>query len=267
MESNIFYTILKAIQSGEPESLEFARLDPEESALVVESLFNPKNGLERYRFRVHLSSRPFAPDCHLRVVIPSFLHEAAAEWLLCQYGRWGVTGLINDVADEAMIVAPSARITNFTGNYVGSVKEPDLSFVPVSPNGLLRDFPSVILESGWASRGPDRVDECRLWHEGSGGRVRVVILVRLYRADAQNQVRVTLKISRTTPPGTVATVTRQNLFPIPALLPPDPTLTMEELFGGQCPPGLGPRTTFTLEVGSLRHIVETTLISDGYCPA
>jgi len=51
MESNVFYTILKAIQSGEPESLEFARLDPKESALVVESLFDPKNGLERYRFR------------------------------------------------------------------------------------------------------------------------------------------------------------------------------------------------------------------------
>jgi len=51
MESNVFDTIHKAIQSGEPESLEFARLDPKESALVVESLFDPKNGLERYRFR------------------------------------------------------------------------------------------------------------------------------------------------------------------------------------------------------------------------
>lgn len=42
---------------------------------------------------------------------------------------------------------------------------------------------------------------------------------------------------------------------------------MEELFGGQCPRGIGPRTTLTLEVGSLRQIVETTLISDGYLPA
>ena len=108
-------------------------------------------------------------------------------------------------------------ITNFTGNYVGSVKEPDLSFVPVSPNGLPRDFPSIILESGWASTGPDSATERRIWHEGSGGRVRIVILVKLYRPNAQNQVRVTLEISRTTPPGTVATVVRQVPFLFRAL--------------------------------------------------
>lgn len=50
MESDLFQTILEAIQSGEHEVLEFAHLDPKESALVVESLFDPKNGLERYRF-------------------------------------------------------------------------------------------------------------------------------------------------------------------------------------------------------------------------
>lgn len=49
--SDVFRAILKAIQSGKPESLEFSHIDPKKSALVVESLFDPKNGLERYRFR------------------------------------------------------------------------------------------------------------------------------------------------------------------------------------------------------------------------
>ena len=95
------------------------------------------------------------------------------------------------------------------------MKEPDLSFVPVSPNGLLRDFPSIILESGWASTGSGPADECRLWHEGSGGRVKVVILVKLYRANAGNQVRATLEISRIASPGTMATVTNQVSFLLP----------------------------------------------------
>ena len=51
MESrDAFREILKAIQSGKPESLEFSHLDPKESALLVESLFDPKNGFERYSF-------------------------------------------------------------------------------------------------------------------------------------------------------------------------------------------------------------------------
>jgi len=57
----------------------------------------------------YLSARIFKPECHLTVVIPSFLHEAAGAWLFRQYGRWGVKGLISDEADEAMIVLPSSR--------------------------------------------------------------------------------------------------------------------------------------------------------------
>ena len=51
MESNVFNTILKAIQSNEPESLDFAHLDLKEAALVLKGLFDPTNGLERNRFR------------------------------------------------------------------------------------------------------------------------------------------------------------------------------------------------------------------------
>ena len=50
-------------------------------------------------------------------------------------------------------------------------------------------------------------------------------------------------------------------------MPPDPTLTIEELFGGQCPPGLDPHTPLKLEVGSLRRIINSMLVRDGYLPA
>ena len=97
------------------------------------------------------------------------------------------------------------------------MKEPDLSFFPAGPDGLLRDFPSIILESGWSSSRPELADERRLWHEGSGGRVRVVILVKLYRANVQNQVRAILEISRAASLGTIAAVTHQVPFLLPTL--------------------------------------------------
>ena len=51
MASAIFYKILKAIKAREPELLEFDNLEPEDSALVLASLIDDKNCLERYHFR------------------------------------------------------------------------------------------------------------------------------------------------------------------------------------------------------------------------
>ncbi|RPA98358.1 hypothetical protein L873DRAFT_1039310 [Choiromyces venosus 120613-1] len=188
--------------------------------------------------------------------MPSYLHEAAGAWLGRQYGRWRSSGLIDDDADEAMEMFSSPRVTNFIRWYVRSVKEPDFSFIPVDPTGLRREFPSVILESGWASTMPNLVDDYRVWHQGSGKRVRVVILVKAwaYQLNTQNQVCATLEVSHTRP-GAAVTVTQMSVFPIPDPLLPDPTITVEELFGGLCPAGHNPATALPLEVGQLRRIL------------
>ena len=96
------------------------------------------------------------------------------------------------------------------------MKEADFNFFPCKPDGLEYDFPSVVLELSWTSSEPEAVDYRRLWHEGSGGQVRVVIFVKLCRADEQNQIRATLEISHcTSGTGAVATTTQ-----IVYLLPP-----------------------------------------------
>ncbi|KAG0637832.1 hypothetical protein HOY80DRAFT_226334 [Tuber brumale] len=262
MAEKAFYTILKAIKSGEPESLEFADLAPADSTQIIESLSVHTGHLEEHRFRVHFS----APDHHLRVVMPSYLHESAASWLGRQFAQWLAHGLFSEEAADAILMPPSPRVDNFTGVYASSVKEPDYAFVPIHPDGSRRDFPSVVLESGWASTAPDLARDRRLWHEGSGGRVMVVILVKLYRANAENQVCATLEISHTAP-GDAIIVTRMNVFPIPNPIPPDPTLTLGELFGGQCLEGHDPQTVLPLEVGRLRRVLQTSFISDGYLAA
>ncbi|KAG0633848.1 hypothetical protein HOY80DRAFT_1141112 [Tuber brumale] len=263
MAEKIFYTILPAIKSGKPEVLEFDNLAPEVSTQVIESLFDYCNRhLEERSFRVHFP----APDHHLRVVIPSYLHEAAHSWLVMQFSEWRVAGLINVDAARTMTIPGSPRVSNFMGTYVNSVKEPDFAFVPLGHNMMRRDFPSVVMESGWTSSAAELTRDRRMWHEGSGGHVMVVILVKLYKPKTGNQVRVTLEISHTSP-GAAVTITHMDVFPIPDPLPPDPTLTIEELFGGQCPPNHPPQTNLPLEIDWLRRAVEANLVSDGYQPA
>ena len=93
------------------------------------------------------------------------------------------------------------------------MKEADCTFVPRKPEGLRFDFPSVVLEFSWTSSEPEAVDYRRLWHEGSGGQVRVVIFIKLFRPKEHNEVRATLEISHCTPgTGAVATTTRIVYF-------------------------------------------------------
>ncbi|KAG0130313.1 hypothetical protein HOY82DRAFT_670614 [Tuber indicum] len=263
MAEKIFHTILPAIKSGKPQLLEFDNLDPEVSTHVLDSLFDDSNGhLEEHSFRVNFS----APDRFLMVVMPSYIHEAAHSWLVRQFSLWTGSGLINDDAADAITMPGSPRVNNFTGTYLNSVKEPDFAFVPLGPHNMLRDFPSVVMESGWASPTTEPANDRRIWHEGSGGRVMIVILVKLYKPTTGNRVRTTLEISHTSP-GAVVTITKQDVFPIPDPLEPDPTLTILELFGGQAPPNHEPQKILPLDLGRLRRVVEATLIRDGYEPA
>ncbi|CUS12258.1 unnamed protein product [Tuber aestivum] len=212
----VFHAICDAIKSGKPEVLEFANLDSAVSDLVLDSLFDRINGhLEEHSFHVHFS----ALDHHLLVVMPSLLHEAAGAWLIEQYTRWRGANLISSEASRAIMKPVSPRIDNFIGQYANTVKEPDFSFIPVGPNRVKRDFPSIVLEAGWSTTAVGLTEARRIWHDGSGGRVMVVILVKLFRPRGANDpIRVTLEISHTTPGGAYhLLILRSPCFQIPVL--------------------------------------------------
>ena len=89
------------------------------------------------------------------------------------------------------------------------MKEPDSTFFPRELDKSDSNSPSVVLEFSWTSSEPETVDYRRLWHEGSGGQVRVVIFVKFCRPNEQNGIRATLEISHCTPgTGAVATTTQ-----------------------------------------------------------
>ena len=51
MASEVFYKIVNAIEAREPEVLEFVNLSPEDSAFILKSLFDPKNGVGESAYR------------------------------------------------------------------------------------------------------------------------------------------------------------------------------------------------------------------------
>lgn len=57
------------------------------------------------------------------------------------------------------------------------------------------------------------------------------------------------------------------MFPVPNTKPANPTLTMEELFAGHCPPGHNSKTKLTLDVRKLRRELEKWIIMGGHRPA
>ena len=113
---------------------------------------------------------------------------------------------------EELYWQATAGIWGFCGNYTGSIKEPAYSFRPRGLDGKPKWFPSVVLESSWTSTEPEPVDVSRLWHEGSGGRVRVVILVKLDKPNAQNQSKAALEISHCTPGAAASATTTQIVY-------------------------------------------------------
>ena len=51
MASEVFYKIVNAIEARESEVLEFVNLSPEDSAFILKSLFDPKNGVGERAYR------------------------------------------------------------------------------------------------------------------------------------------------------------------------------------------------------------------------
>jgi len=57
------------------------------------------------------------------------------------------------------------------------------------------------------------------------------------------------------------------VFPVPNPIPADPTITMDEIFSGHCPPGLNPETMLGLGVDDLRRNLKMVMAKSGYVPA
>lgn len=81
------------------------------------------------------------------------------------------------------------------------MKEADVTFVPrVGRNfDKLAEFPTVVLESGWAESSTRLREDVKLWQIGSNMAVRVVLQAKFFPADHNNTVRFVFLVSRGNP--------------------------------------------------------------------
>ena len=63
-------------------------------------------------------------------------------------------------------------------------------------NHVLKAYPSIVLESGWAESAPRLWNDCNLWLTGTAGAVHVVILCKVFYPDRDRKMKATLTMCR-----------------------------------------------------------------------
>ncbi|KAG0640508.1 hypothetical protein HOY80DRAFT_1135920 [Tuber brumale] len=260
MAAQILQVIKEALETRNNELLVFTELDPQVSSEILDNLLDPLDKTTPFGCRIHF----VAPDGYLKVVMPTALHETAVRWMVEQLVFWGYDHLLTPAAIRA-VGCGLITYDNFVGDFEGSSKTPDLSYNP-SINGIMREFPTVVLESGWAESEAQLLRDLQLWQEGSAGAVRIVILFKAFRPSITNQVKATLKFCRYGA-GNAPIISSYQIFPTPAQPLADPWITMDELFGGDTPSGLNPETQLPLSINRLRLAVEEGIRRQGHDPA
>ncbi|PUU82894.1 hypothetical protein B9Z19DRAFT_1119997 [Tuber borchii] len=188
----------------------------------------------------------FSRDKLLKVVMPSKLHECPGAWLYEMVTAAAIDGILPRIWTKTMQISPSPVYDNFKGDYKQSVKEADLTFVPlVGPEWKnTAEYPSVVLESGWSESEAALKRDVRLWQLGSEKAVRVILLVKFF---AENPMRVQLSITRSSP----FAISIPEIFPAPKCAQEDPCISLGEFYAGMCPSGVDPTSRVRLNLERL----------------
>ncbi|KAG0640517.1 hypothetical protein HOY80DRAFT_1068752 [Tuber brumale] len=260
MAAKILQVIKEALETRNHELLVFTELDPKVSSEILDNLLDPRDKTTPFGCRIHF----VAPDGYLKVVMPTALHETAHSWMVGEFGWWIYDHLLTPAA-KGSLMCGLITYDNFVGDFEGSSKTPDLSYNP-RINGIRREFPTVVLESGWAESEAQLLRDLQFWQEGSAGAVRIVILFKMFRPSINNQIKATLKFCRYGA-GNAPIISSYQIFPTPAQPLADPWITIDELFGGDTPSGLNPETQLPLSINRLRLEVEAEIRQQGHDPA
>ncbi|PWW75675.1 hypothetical protein C7212DRAFT_344358 [Tuber magnatum] len=261
MSAKIFKQIIDAIKTRGPDLLTFHGVEQADFDHIIQGLRHPGNYLEHIHW--------FARAKFLKVVIPTALHECAAEWIIDEISDALAKGIIPQVWVRKIGISPSPEYKNFIGQYQGCTKEADLTFVPrLGPNWTKQaQYPSVVLESGWSESAEQLRQDVCLWQAGSGGQVRVVIQVKFYKRQDRIGARVWINRAKAANNSSIETsIETYEVLPMLAVPVENPSITFEEFFSGGCPPGMDPNGCVVLDLENLRVIAREKILARGSVP-
>ncbi|KAG0640529.1 hypothetical protein HOY80DRAFT_1068789 [Tuber brumale] len=192
MATQILQVIKETLETRNHELLVFTELDPKVSSEILDNLLDPLQSHLAVPDLDNPDTSLSPPDGYLKVMMPTALHETAVRWMVDKLVFWGYDHILTRAAICA-VGCGLITCDNFVGDFEGSSKTPDLSYNP-RINGIMTEFPTVVLESGWAESGVQLLRDLQLWEEGSAGAVRIVILCKAFRPGITNEIKATLKI-------------------------------------------------------------------------
>ncbi|KAG0138788.1 hypothetical protein HOY82DRAFT_544840 [Tuber indicum] len=265
MSDQLFDQVLKAVRTGNPDVLFFPDVDPEDFACSLESLRAHANRREKYSFRIHWFSR----EKTLKLVMPSMLHSCVSSWVIGNTMEATHDRIISSAWYSTLSVMGCPEYDNFVGAYKGSIKTPTYAFQPRGGPSLggFPEFPTVVVESGINEPYAELQANARLWQEGTAGAVRVVLQAQ-FSAPTENKMRLFLSVTRFGPDGhQMLHHFYHDIFPAPPYPQQDPYVTLDELYGGNCPPTIEPKAAIRFSLTFLRGVADHWIRKGGYLPA
>ncbi|KAG0137025.1 hypothetical protein HOY82DRAFT_651192 [Tuber indicum] len=273
MAQQILSIIGNVLKANHPKFLVFSNLEREVGSQIIESLEDPRYNIDESSFRLHYS----APDGYLRLVMPTRLHESPVSWMFSESWKWLLDGRVEE-ANFREVKCYKPTCDRFIGPYAGSKKDPDFTLTPVFParriyypsavpesgfSESITYYPSVVLESGLSESDTQVMRDSRLWLEGTGGAVKVVVLCKTSAPDWNNKIKATLTLCRIAPNGEILRADWQ-VFPVPERDLPNPYITVDELFGGCVPDSIDPNVKLPLDIQRLREALDMGIRKTGY---
>ncbi|KAK6498933.1 hypothetical protein TWF481_011504 [Arthrobotrys musiformis] len=249
----IFGAILEAVESYGADGnclLTFSNVQCEEARIIHDRLCDPSNNLESRRFKFSFDSLSKT----ITVVLPEGIKAEPCGWLVSVFFiTWA---RLVPAANFDVFQLLSETHKDFGYPYIGTIKEADSAIWLDESH-----WPFIVMEVGWS----ESLSRLRLnrdiWLQGSGGAVRVVIIVKFTRGETG--VRGSLEISCQRD----GEITRQTKSIWPITEEEDPYILLGDLYGSSLPEGYDGNIKLPLCLSLLRSRCKGRLKNIGLIPA
>ncbi|EPS40177.1 hypothetical protein H072_5982 [Dactylellina haptotyla CBS 200.50] len=197
----------------------------------------------------------------IRVTKPNVLVNTAAGWLQAQEQYWKARGMLSAVCENYITSMTGIEFRGFTAPHDKTTKTLNICLMPWTSL-----FPSIVVETGYTQPATDLERDKDIWKTSTNGETKVVIITKFSKTP-RNTVSCVLGIHRVNGTGGLGACSKYTIFPAPQSKAEQIYhISLGELYGGECPPGVDADTELPLNITELRNICRQALLSLNLVP-
>ncbi|KAJ9213342.1 hypothetical protein DTO166G4_5149 [Paecilomyces variotii] len=258
-----FYRIKRQIQTAtQCTELRFENISTDQGSLLVDSLSQDPD-IERRNPRFSYNS--FTKVLNV-LIMPTNVHNVHQQWIHEENMRMALSGFLNAAEALGLKTGVGTTISDFTGQYTGSRKDPDFL---IHYDSVL--MPSIAIESGWTESLPRLHGDMCMWLVGGLPAVQVVIVLCWTKTTETpvHRVKGIFEVWERDAGNTPYLKQSGAIFPAPAnaatqVIP----ISRAQLFGpAHVFPGRNGADVWNLSVDILRTWASAEIVNMGFQPA